>query len=75
MRARISGEATIENLGEQYSALSTERLQPEPIPLNVKVILLGSPELYVLLYQLDPDFQELFKVKADLLDQMVESAG
>jgi len=64
-RALIGGEVTIENLGEQYSALPTERLRPEPIPLDVKVILLGSPELYALLYQLDPDFQELFKVKAD----------
>ena len=64
-RALICGEVTIENLGEQYSALPTERLRPEPIPLNVKVILLGPPEVYYLLYQLDLDFQELFKVKAD----------
>jgi predicted ATP-dependent protease len=69
-RALICGEVTIENLGEQYSALPTERLQPEPIPLNVKVILLGSPEVYYLLYQLDPDFQELFKVKADFAADM-----
>jgi predicted ATP-dependent protease len=69
-RALISGEVTIENLGEQYSALPTERLQPEPIPLDVKVILLGSPELYAHLYQLDPDFQELFKVKADFAPDM-----
>ncbi len=64
-RSLICGEVTIENLGEQYSALPTERLRPEPIPLDVKVILLGPPEVYYLLYQLDPDFQELFKVKAD----------
>jgi predicted ATP-dependent protease len=69
-RALIGGEVTIENLGEQYSALPTERLQPEPIPLNVKVILLGSPEVYSLLYQLDSDFQELFKVKADFAPDM-----
>lgn len=69
-RALISSEVTIENLGEQYSALPTERLQPEPLPLDVKVILLGSPELYSLLYQADPDFQELFKVKADFAPDM-----
>ncbi len=69
-RALIGGEVTIENLGEQYSALPTERLQPEPIPLDVKVILLGSSEVYSLLYQLDPDFQELFKVKADFAPDM-----
>ena len=69
-RALMGGEVRIENLGEQYSALPTERLQPEPIPLDVKVILLGSPEVYSLLYRLDPDFQELFKVKADFAPDM-----
>ncbi len=69
-RALICGEVTIENLGEQYAALPTERLRPEPIPLDIKVILLGPPEVYYLLYQLDPDFQELFKVKADFAPDM-----
>jgi lon-related putative ATP-dependent protease len=69
-RSLISGEVTIENLGEQYSVLTTERLRPEPIPLDVKVILLGPPDIYTLLYQLDPDFQELFKVKADFAPDM-----
>jgi len=69
-RSLRSSEVTIENLGEQYSALTTERLRPEPIPLDVKVILLGPPEVYSLLYQLDPDFQELFKVKADFAPDM-----
>ena len=64
-RALICSEAAIENLGEQYTPLTTKQLRPEPIPLEVKVILLGSPEIFALLYQLDPDFQELFKVKAD----------
>ncbi len=69
-RALIGGEARIENLGDQYSALPTERLRPEPIPLDVKVILLGPPAVYSLLYQLDPDFQELFKVKVDFAPDM-----
>lgn len=69
-RALLSGEVAIENLGDQYSALPTERLQPEPIPLDVKVILLGSPEVYALLYQLDSNFRELFKVKADFAPDM-----
>jgi lon-related putative ATP-dependent protease len=69
-RALISREIVIENLGEQYSALPTERLQPAPIPLDVKVLLLGPPSLYALLYQLDPDFQELFKVKVDFAPDM-----
>jgi len=69
-RALISKEVSIENLGDQYTALPTERLRPQPIPLDVKVILLGPPEAYYLLYQLDPDFQELFKVKADFAPDM-----
>jgi predicted ATP-dependent protease len=69
-RALRCAEVTIENLGEQYSALPTEQLRPEPIPLDVKVILLGPPEIYALLYQADPDFQELFKVKADFSPDM-----
>src|SRR5579885_844756 len=69
-RALMCQEVTIENLGEQYSTIPTERLRPAPIPLNVKVILLGPPEIYYLLYQHDPDFQELFKVKADFAPDM-----
>ncbi len=40
-------------------------LEPEPIPLSIKVILLGSPGLYYTLYEQDEDFSELFKVRAD----------
>jgi predicted ATP-dependent protease len=69
-RSLRCGEVTIENLGEQYSALPTEQLRPESIPLDVKVILLGPPEVYALLYQADPDFQELFKVKVDFAPDM-----
>ena len=69
-RALISKEVSVENLGDQYTALPTERLRPQPIPLDVKVILLGPPEAYYLLYQLDSDFQELFKVKADFAPEM-----
>jgi predicted ATP-dependent protease len=69
-RSLICREVTTENLGEQYTPIPTEQLRPEPIPLDVKVILLGQPEVYYLLYQTDPDFQELFKVKADFAPDM-----
>jgi lon-related putative ATP-dependent protease len=55
----------IEEPGEQFRMISTVTLEPEPIPLEVKVILLGSPWLYYLLYGYDPEFAELFKVKVD----------
>jgi lon-related putative ATP-dependent protease len=64
-RALASEELRIENLAEEFSPIPGATLRPETIPLNVKVVLLGSPLLYHLLYRLDEDFRELFKVKAD----------
>jgi lon-related putative ATP-dependent protease len=55
----------IEELGAQLSLVSTVTLEPEPVPLDVKVVLIGSPLIYYLLYAYDEDFQKLFKVKAD----------
>ncbi|BBB92381.1 MAG TPA: ATP-binding protein [Methylomusa anaerophila] len=55
----------IENLGEQYGMLAMASLKPQPIPVNVKVILIGNPHLYHLLYNYDEDFRKLFKVHAD----------
>lgn len=69
-RALLTREARIENLGEQLSAIPTASLQPEPVPLALKVVLIGSPELYHLLYALDEDFRELFKVKVDFAPEM-----
>jgi lon-related putative ATP-dependent protease len=69
-RALRARETRIENLGEEYSAVPSASLRPEPIPLDVKVILLGSPLLYHLLYQLDEDFHELFKVKVDFAPEL-----
>ncbi|MBL8057613.1 MAG: AAA family ATPase, partial [Anaerolineales bacterium] len=60
----------IEELGTQLSLLSTVTLEPEPVPLNVKVVLIGSPLLYYLLLAYDEDFQKLFKVKADFTTEM-----
>jgi predicted ATP-dependent protease len=48
----------------------TETLEPEPIPLNVKVILIGEPQTYYLLNAGDPEFEELFKVKVDFTPHM-----
>ena len=57
-------QAVIENIGEQYRTVPTVTLKPEPIPVNIKVILIGSPIYYQILSS-DEDFQELFKVKVD----------
>jgi lon-related putative ATP-dependent protease len=63
----------IEEPGEQFRMISTVTLEPEPIPLDVKVVLLGSPWLYYLLYAVDPEFAELFKVKVDFGDSVVRT--
>ena len=68
-RALVSGEVRIENPGEQV-ALPTARPRPEPIPLNVKVILIGPNALYQKLHRFDEVFPELFGVKADFAPDM-----
>ena len=60
-----TGEVTIEDPGERMGFITTKGLRPEPIPLNVKVILIGTPIINQILYTQDPDYQELFKIKAD----------
>jgi lon-related putative ATP-dependent protease len=69
-RVLRSKELRIESLGQQYSLISTITLEPEPIPINVKVILIGERILYYLLHHYDPEFQELFKVNADFEDDI-----
>lgn len=64
-RCLKSGEIRIESLERALSLISTSSLEPEPIPLNVKVILLGDPIIYYLLSLYDPEFQDFFKVAAD----------
>jgi lon-related putative ATP-dependent protease len=70
LRALKARCVKIESLGESLSLISTVSLQPEPIPLNVKVVLLGDRLLYYLLYAYEPDFAELFKVAADFDEQV-----
>lgn len=74
-RALKNEEVKIETMGQEFRAITTKTLEPEPIPLDVKVVVIGDPMLYYLLYNLDEDFQELFKVKADFAVQMDWDAG
>jgi lon-related putative ATP-dependent protease len=57
------------------SLVSTISLEPDPIPLDVKVALYGEPLLYYLLYHLDPDFAKLFKVEVDFSERMDRNDG
>ncbi len=69
-RALRNRELKIEDIWEQYRPISTATLRPEAIPMNVKVILIGVPYIYYLLYGLDEEYRELFKVKADFDSRM-----
>jgi lon-related putative ATP-dependent protease len=73
-RSLRSGEVRIESLGEEFSSVPLASLRPEPIPLDLKVVLIGSSLAYLVLYSLDEDFRELFKVKADFAPELDWSA-
>jgi lon-related putative ATP-dependent protease len=64
-RAIRDKNIVIEEPQERYGFISTKSLKPEPIPLDIRVILIGNPYLYQQLFILDTDFSELFKVKAE----------
>ncbi|MFY0990180.1 Lon protease family protein [Halomonas sp. C05BenzN] len=69
-RVLRAGEIRTESLEQAYGLISTVSLEPEPIPLDIKIVLLGERLLYYLLCEHDPEFLELFKVQADLEDEL-----
>ncbi|MCL4559503.1 MAG: AAA family ATPase [Chloroflexi bacterium] len=69
-RALRNREIAIEDQGERLGFMTTRSLRSEPVPLQVKVVLIGKPDVYNLLYVYDEDFRELFKVKADFDSRM-----
>jgi lon-related putative ATP-dependent protease len=74
-RALRSREIHTRSLGQEIGIVSTVSLEPEPIPLDLKVVLVGERRLYYLLHSLDPEFAELFKVAADFQEDMPRSGG
>ncbi len=81
-RSLKTGEINIENMGKQWGQVVTSSIKPEPIPLDIKVILIGDPYIYRLLFSLDEDFKKLFKVMSDFdvemdktKDHMMKMAG
>jgi lon-related putative ATP-dependent protease len=69
-RALSAGQIRIETLEQLMSMATTVSLMPEPIPLNVKIVVVGPPTLYYLLSANDEDFAELFKIEADFEDRI-----
>jgi lon-related putative ATP-dependent protease len=69
-RALHAHEVRIESLEQMLSLVSTITLEPEPIPINVKLVLTGDRLLYYLLKEYDPEFGRLFKVAADFSEDI-----
>lgn len=67
-RSLLGKSVRIESLAESLSLVSTVGLEPEPVPLDLKVVLLGERRLLYLLQEVDPDFDKLFKVLVDFED-------
>jgi len=68
-RAVRHEEVKIEDMSEMYGFITTKTLKPEPVPLDVKLVVTGDPYLYELLYIYDDRFKQMFKIKAHLDDQ------
>jgi len=64
-RVLRTSEIRIENISEHFGLVAMATLRPQPIPLDIKVIMIGNPYIYQILYHYDEDFRKLFKVKAD----------
>jgi lon-related putative ATP-dependent protease len=71
--ALSNAKIVIEDASEKFG-FSTKSLQPEPVPLEIKVILIGRPDIFQLLFTYEPHFHELFKVKADFDTSMTRSS-
>ncbi|MBN2441545.1 MAG: AAA family ATPase [Spirochaetales bacterium] len=62
--ALMSGKVEIQQI-ESTSLIPGSKIKPEALPINVKVIIIGNPNLYEILYSMDEDFQKLFKISAE----------
>lgn len=74
-RCLINRRITIDNLKNQLDIIPIRGIRPEEIPLDVKVVLLGIPEVYYMMYKYDQDFKELFTIKADFDDVIRNEAS
>jgi len=72
-RSLRAHEVRIESLEQMLSIVSTISLEPEPIPIDIKIVLTGDRLLYYLLKEYDPEFNQLFKVAADFAEEFDRS--
>jgi predicted ATP-dependent protease len=74
-RALRTRQVRLENMGEQLSIIPTATLTPEPIPLSVKVAMIGTPRIFQILAAGDEDFRKLFKARADFTTDVARDAA
>ncbi len=77
-RSLLRRELFIEDYGQQFSPIPVATLRPQPLPLDLKVILIGPPWVYEILFHVDEDFQKIFKIRAEFQATMPrnqETAG
>jgi len=72
-RTLYNKEIKIESLKHQLGITDLVSLNPESMPIDIKIILIGNPHIYNLLYQYDEDFHKLFKIKVDF-DSIMENS-
>ena len=68
-----TGEIKIEDVLEQYRFMTMVTLKPEPVQLQAKIVMIGTPWIYYLLFYLDPDYRKFFKVKAEFDSHVARS--
>lgn len=74
-RALKTDEINIENQNRLMGLAVTSSLKPEPIPLDIKVIIIGDEYTYNMLYAYDDDFKKLFKIRADFDTEMKRNSS
>ncbi len=72
-RSIRNSEIRIEDVLEQYRFMTMVSLKPEPVQMSAKIILIGTPWIYYLLFHLDPDYRKFFKVKAEFDSRVVRT--
>jgi predicted ATP-dependent protease len=68
-----TGEIRIEDVLEQYRFMTMVTLKPEAVQLQAKIIMIGTPWIYYLLFYLDPDYRKFFKVKAEFDSSVIRT--
>ncbi|MFP4084038.1 MAG: Lon protease family protein [Desulfonatronovibrio sp.] len=73
LRCLRSGRAEIDDPSDHYDMVRTRTIRPEPVPLDIKIVIIGSDEVYEILLDADERFAKLFRIKAHMQDSMVRN--